>query len=209
METTQKITDSKAAIALLAELFPQTFSIKGEAKPLKIGIFQDLAERLKDDERISKTTLRSTLRHYTNAWRYLESIKEGVLRIDLDGQPDVAIEAEHAEFAAQQLAESKAKVAEKKKLAAKKPKASQKHFKKPAFKSKDKQNAKPNTPKPEVKELTSADLVIGKQVSVKVGKVPMSATITELAKDGIQVQLDSGMSVKVQQDQLRITTKRK
>lgn len=211
METTQKITDSKAAIALLAELFPQTFSTKGEAKPLKIGIFQELAERLKDDERISKTTLRSTLRHYTNAWRYLECIKEGVFRVDLDGQADVVIEAEHAEFAAKQLAESKAKAAEKKKLTAKKPKPPQKQIKKPAFKSKvkDKQSAHTNTPKPEVKELTAADLVIGKAVSVKVGKVPMSATITELAKDGIQVQLDSGMSVKVQQDQLRITTKRK
>ena len=85
MENPQKITDSKAVISLLAELFPNCFSTKGPAKPLKIGVFQDLVTRLENDERISKTTLRSTLRHYTNSWRYLESLKENAHRVDLDG----------------------------------------------------------------------------------------------------------------------------
>jgi ProP effector len=46
---------------------------------------------------------------------------------------------------------------------------------------------------------------VGVQVSVKVGSSPMPATITEVAKDGIQVQLNSGMTVKVQRGQLRLT----
>jgi ProP effector len=208
METIQKITDSKAVIALLTELFPHTFSVKGPAKPLKIGIFQDLAERLKDDERVSKTTLRGTLRHYTNAWRYLESIKEGAHRVDLDGNPEAVIEAEHAQFAAQQLADSKAKVAEKKKQQPKRSKPTSKQFKKPAFKSKVKDTTEKKL-KFDVVELAPDDIKVGQAVSVKVGKTPMDASITDVAKDGIHVQLASGMVVKVQQAQLRLKIQKK
>ena len=54
MESPEKFTNSKEVIAFLAETFPKCFSIEGEARPLKIGIFQDLAERLEEDERVSK-----------------------------------------------------------------------------------------------------------------------------------------------------------
>ena len=63
MESPEKFTNSKEVIAFLAETFPKCFSIEGEARPLKIGIFQDLATRLEEEERVSKTLLRSTLRH--------------------------------------------------------------------------------------------------------------------------------------------------
>ncbi|MBE1288235.1 MAG: hypothetical protein GJ671_11085 [Alteromonadaceae bacterium] len=46
-------------------------------------------------------------------------------------------------------------------------------------------------------------------MTVKLGKAPMSAKITAVEKDGIQVQLDSGMAVKVQAEQLRLDTRRK
>ena len=115
MEATEKFSNSKEVIAYLAERFPHCFSTEGEARPLKIGIFQELAERLDDDERVSKTLLRSTLRHYTNSWRYLHSIREGAHRVDLDGNQDAQIEKEHADHARQQLEESKAKAAEKRK----------------------------------------------------------------------------------------------
>jgi len=115
MEATEKFSNSKEVIAYLAERFPHCFSTEGEARPLKIGIFQELAERLDDDERVSKTLLRSTLRHYTNSWRYLHSIREGAYRVDLDGNQDAQIEKEHADHARQQLEESKAKAAEKRK----------------------------------------------------------------------------------------------
>ena len=116
MESPQKFTNSKEVIAFLAETFPKCFSVEGEARPLKIGIFQDLAERLNDEERVSKTLLRSTLRHYTNSWRYLYSIKEGAHRVDLDGAEGDAIEKEHAEHAQKQLEESKQKVPRKVRL---------------------------------------------------------------------------------------------
>jgi len=63
-EGVQKLTDTKAIIAYLVEKFPLCFIAEGEAKPLKIGLFQDLAEALKDDERVSKTQLRQALRQY-------------------------------------------------------------------------------------------------------------------------------------------------
>ena len=54
------------------------------------------------------------------------------------------------------------------------------------------------------KQLTDSDLQQGTQVTVKLGKAPMPAVITEVAKDGIHVQLDSGMVVKVNADALRL-----
>ena len=80
MESPEKFTNSKEVIAFLAETFPKCFSIEGEARPLKIGIFQDLAERLEEDERVSKTLLRSTLRHYTNSWRSYSFTSHGVMQ---------------------------------------------------------------------------------------------------------------------------------
>jgi len=46
-------------------------------------------------------------------------------------------------------------------------------------------------------------LKVGLKVSVKLGQQPMPAVITDVAKDGVFVQLNSGMTVKVQQQQLR------
>ncbi len=205
MESNQKITDSKAVISLLAELFPQCFSDKGPAKPLKVGIFNDLAERLVDDDRVSKTTLRSTLRHYTNSWRYLESVTAGAKRVDLDGNEGEEINQEHADYAAEQLATSKAKAAEKRANSPKKP---NKNFKKPAFKAKV-NNKSTFSKRPPPPKLNDDQLVAGTAVTVKLGKAPMSAKITAVEKDGIQVQLDSGMAVKVQAEQLRLDTRRK
>lgn len=217
METTQKFANSKEVIAFLAEKFPKCFSVKGEAKPLKIGIFQDLAIELSEEERVSKTLLRSTLRHYTNSWRYLESVTEGANRVDLKGDKGAVIEAEHAEHAQQLLSESKAKAAEKRKelkKAAPKRKSS-KIQNPPKVKATDgiqkagtkTQNTHSNKPIPQ--KLTSDDMVAGTKVTVKLGKVPMPAVITKVAKDGIHVQLDTGMVVKVDQNALRLAnTKR-
>lgn len=208
MDTPQKFSSSKEVIDFLAEAFPSCFSLEGEAKPLKIGIFQDLAERLSEDERVSKTLLRSSLRHYTNSWRYLYSVREGAHRVDLDGNQEGIIEKEHADHAQQQLAESKAKVAERRK---EQQAATRKNSKNKKAASQGKttlSGTKVEKPKPNRKtppeKLTDEKLVAGTKVTVKVGKIPMPATITEVAKDGVQVQLDSGMVVKVQVDKLRL-----
>ena len=63
-------------------------------------------------------------------------------------------------------------------------------------------NNRPNNTPPA--KLTDSDLQQGTQVTVKLGKAPMPAVITEVAKDGIHVQLDSGMVVKVNADALRL-----
>lgn len=216
MENPQKFGSSKEVIAFLAETFPACFSIEGEAKPLKIGIFQDLAERLGEEPRLSKTLLRSTLRHYTNSWRYLHCIKTGELRVDLDGKGGEAIEQQHADHALEQLQESKKKAAEKRKEqnAAKNPAKKSYKNKQPkntedTVKRTSPTKAKVQRKQPVAEKLTEGSLIPGTSVTVKIGKSIMQATITEVAKDDVHVQLESGMSVKVQVHQLRLArTKR-
>lgn len=58
MENQPKLNSSKEVIAFLAERFPHCFSAEGEARPLKIGIFQDLVERVGGEMNLSKTQLR-------------------------------------------------------------------------------------------------------------------------------------------------------
>ena len=98
-KNTEKLKNSKEVIAYVAECFPKCFTLEGEAKPLKIGIFQDLAERLNEDEKVSKTQLRAALRQYTSSWRYLHGVKAGADRVDLDGNACGTLEEEHVEHA--------------------------------------------------------------------------------------------------------------
>ncbi|MGK0372799.1 MAG: ProP effector [Glaciecola sp.] len=209
MDNPQKFSNSKEVIGFLVEQFPACFSNKGDAKPLKIGIFQDLAERLENEERVSKTLLRSSLRHYTNSWRYLHSIKKDAQRIDLDGKDVAAIEEEHVEHAKKQLDESKAKVAEKRKeqkAAGADVKNTYKKKEAPKFKPTAKVVKKEQTKikQPPAERLEHEHIVAGTAVTVKIGKSPMPATIIDVNKDGIQVQLDTGMVVKVQLENLRL-----
>ncbi len=205
MENTEKLKNSKEVIAYIAECFPKCFTLEGEAKPLKIGIFQDLAERLAEDSKVSKTQLRAALRQYTSSWRYLHGVKPGAERVDLDGNSCGAIEQEHVEHAQTALAESKAKVQarrkqqqdEKNKEAAKaKPKA-----KKPQ----PSRQAKPKKPQQEkpTRALTKDELSVGKAVNVSMGKGNMSATIVELNKDDVRIQLANGLQMVVKAEHLR------
>lgn len=213
MDEQQKLVNSKEVLAFLASEFPKCFSLQAEAKPLKIGVFHDLSERLKDDLRISKRLLRMSLRHYTSSWKYLASVKEGANRVDLDGVEGDPIEKEHSDHAALQLKESKAKAAEKrqelkkeaqdKKIIKAKAKPTGKSV--PTERKQPERKVKPPVQRVKVRELVDDDVKVGVLVSVKVGSSPMPATITEVAKDGIQVQLNSGMTVKVQRAQLRLT----
>ena len=110
MENQPKLNSSKEVIAFLAERFPQCFSAEGEARPLKIGIFQDLVERVGGEMNLSKTQLRAALRLYTSSWRYLYGVKAGAIRVDLDGNPCGELEEQHIAHARQQLEEAKARV---------------------------------------------------------------------------------------------------
>ncbi|CUA82756.1 sRNA-binding protein [Pseudidiomarina woesei] len=219
----KKLTNTKEVIAYLAEKFPECFSLEGEAKPLKIGIFEELAERLKDDETVSKTRIRTALRHYTNSWRYLRAVKVGAVRVDLDGAEAGIIEDDHQQHAEQALAESKAAAAER---AATKRKAQQAAAKSAgdnnakakasaaaARKARAKSPAKPKSTgtakatKPSV-NLTAAQhdqLQVGQQVQVKAGKVPVAGQVTEIDRDDIHVQLQNGLAVKVKVSAVFVT----
>jgi len=206
MET--KRTSTKEIIAYLAEKFPACFSLEGPAKPLKIGIFQDLAEKLTDDETVSKTRLRQALRHYTSSWRYLKSVKVGSVRVDIDGKDAAEIDQVQADYASKTLKESQEKFGNNKS----KENNSKKQYKdrkpakdqavKPDQKAKFKtvKSTKRSNVKTEVKlQPVQADaIVVGRKVKVQLSNSPMNATITEVSGKDVSVQLDSGMVVKTQ-----------
>lgn len=213
METQIKRISTKDIISYLVEKFPACFSLKGPVKPLKVGIFQDLAEKLDDDETISKTRLRQALRHYTSSWRYLKAIKVGAFRVDIDGNDVAEIDEEQANYASKTLKESQEKFGNNS-LANKKPQ--DKGVKKLAVVNKtkgseaDKRDAgkfksvkstkRPTVKKelPPLKQVDSATINIGSKVKVQLGNAPMNATITEIAGKDVSVQLDSGMTIKTQ-----------
>ncbi|RUO38326.1 RNA chaperone ProQ [Aliidiomarina shirensis] len=227
MENTAKLSTSKEVIAYLATQFPTCFTLEGEARPLKIGIFDDLATRLADDEKVSKTRLRSALRQYTGSWRYLRGVKAGVERVDLDGNDAGLVEADHEEHAQLQLTESQERAKAKRAERAAESKAAA--TKARAAKNKDAQDSvrkdkggkakggtKPKSRrsnplgssgtdkagKPKVSgplEVIQPDQVkVGQAVQIKVGSFPVTGTITEIDKNDAQVQLPTGMSVRVQ-----------
>ncbi len=211
-EETQKLSNNKEIIAYLAEKFPLCFSLEGEAKPIKIGLFQDLAEALKDDPKVSKTQLRYALRQYTSNWRYLHGCKEGAVRVDLQGNPAGVLEQEHVQHAAQQLADAKAKLAEKR--AAEKAANPKANKKRPPRKQNEnnRQHIKPTNktfvkktqfkPKVELNSIDFASLQEGNKVKVKVGDNAKNAVVLEVVKDSAKVELENGLVISVAPDRL-------
>ena len=208
MENTEKLKNSKEVIAYIAECFPKCFTLEGEAKPLKIGIFQDLAERLSDDPKVSKTQLRAALRQYTSSWRYLHGVKPGAVRVDLDGNPAGELDEEHVEHAKTALAESKAKVQARRKEQAQKAREEGKAKAKPAAKKpqgrRPQQNKGQKAAKPvETRALNADEVKVGNQVNVNMGKGNMAATIVEINKEDVRVQLTNGLQMVVKAEHLR------
>lgn len=217
METEIKRISTKDIITYLTEKFPECFSVKGPVKPLKVGIFQDLSEKLTDDETVSKTRLRQALRHYTSSWRYLKAIKLGAFRVDIDGKNVAEIDEEQANYASKTLKESQEKFSNnsaakkstdngtKKSYKGQKPKDSENSAsaatKRDSTKFKSVKSTKNKVAKkeaPVLKPVESATITVGSKVKVQLGNTPMNATITEIAGNDISVQLDSGMVIKTQ-----------
>ena len=214
MEQQPKLTENREIIAFLAEQFPACFSVDGDAKPLKIGIFQELIARLAEDGRISNTRLRQAIRHYTSSIRYLNSVKTDAVRVDLDGETNEKVLAEHEGHAQERLLEIKAKVAERKKQRVEQAKEKQ-------AKEKDAQAAKRKSqarklsqakakqaPKPEVAVVplvpttvvAANELKVGLMVRILVGSNPVAATVAEVQKGSVKVTLQSGMTIEVAPD---------
>ncbi|MGM7761593.1 RNA chaperone ProQ [Yersinia enterocolitica] len=241
MENQPKLNSSKEVIAFLAERFPLCFTAEGEARPLKIGIFQDLVERVQGEENLSKTQLRSALRLYTSSWRYLYGVKVGAERVDLDGNPCGVLEEQHVEHARKQLEEAKARVqAQRAEQQAKKREAAiaagetpEPRRPRPAGKKtaprreagaavenrKPRQSPRPQQanqkqarpPRPQAEEnqprpvpvTDISKLQIGQEIKVRAGKSAMDATVLEIAKDGVRVQLSSGLAMIVRAEHLQ------
>lgn len=222
MENQPKLNSSKEVIAFLAERFPQCFSAEGEARPLKVGIFQDLVERVAGEMSLSKTQLRSALRLYTSSWRYLYGVKPGAVRVDLDGNPCGELDEQHVAHARQQLEEAKARVqAKRAEQQAKKREAAgesgdtprRERKPRPQVRRTEGAERKPRvaTAKPAAKVVREekhtpvsdvSALNVGQSLKVKAGNNAMDATILEITKDGVRVQLASGMSMIVRAEHL-------
>ena len=116
--------------------------------------------------------------------------------MDLQGNPAGVLDTEHVAHAAQQLAEAKARVAEKRKAEAVAKKAQQKQrARKPAAK---------NTKRPQV-QLTAVDfsqVSKGSVVKVKAGERTQKATVVEVLKDSARVELENGLVINVAADRL-------
>ena len=217
--------DVKQILAELSEKFPLCFSQSGEAKPLKIGIFQDLVARVEGEMSLSKTQLRSALRLYTSSWRYLYGIKLGATRVDLDGNPCGELDEQHVEHARKQLEEAKARVqAQRAEQQAKKHEAAaangeeaprRERKPRPAPRRNENSERKPRADKPaakappapreEQRHTPVSDinaLSVGQSLKVKAGNNAMDATVLEITKDGVRVQLTSGMSMIVRAEHL-------
>ena len=208
METEIKRISTKDIISYLTEKFPECFSVKGQVKPLKVGIFQDLSEKLTDDETVSKTRLRQALRHYTSSWRYLKAIKVGASRVDIDGNEVAKIDEDQANYASKTLKESQEKFGNNSPASNKAADGTKKPYK--GQKSKDgaskastaasaepkRDSAKYKSVKstkgkvvkkemPALKPVESATITVGCKVKVQLGNSPMNATITEIAGNDI------------------------
>ncbi|MEN8617214.1 RNA chaperone ProQ [Shewanella baltica] len=207
MESTEKLTDTNAILAYLYETFPLCFIAEGETKPLKIGLFQDLAERLADDSKVSKTQLRVALRRYTSSWRYLKCVKAGAQRVNLDGEPCGELEQEHIDHAQAMLKESQDKA--KAKRAALAPKSAAKKAPKKVAVPQRAKTERPAKPAPKAAspvvnyvQAQLTDLTKKQRVNVKLGMTPVAGVITDINKEDIHVQLDSGLTIKVRAEHI-------
>ncbi|MCL6325250.1 RNA chaperone ProQ [Pectobacterium polaris] len=256
MENQPKLNSSKEVIAFLAERFPLCFTTEGETRPLKIGIFQDLVERVPESDNVSKTQLRSALRLYTSSWRYLYGVKLGAQRVDLDGNPCGELEQQHVDHARKQLEEAKARVqaqraeqqAKKREAAgesaeaARTPRPAQKRAPRRdasnnasqnrASQNNASRNNAPRNPRqpssgqsqPSSQQSANAQsrqakpasnerqrvavtdvskLQIGQEIKVRAGKDAMDATVLEIAKGEVRVQLASGLAMIVRAEHLQ------
>ena len=101
MTTTKQ--DIDAALARLAEAFPQTFVLEKYRPhwPLKVGIAAAIPARC---PALEWRVLKMALTAYTGRIMYLRGLVEGAARVDLDGNPAGEVTARDAEYAAAKLA---------------------------------------------------------------------------------------------------------
>jgi ProP effector len=94
------LPNATATITALAERWPKAFhTYQVRRVPLKIGIDVDIIATCA----ITLFELRAAMRSYTGNIGYLLASKEGVARVDLDGNPAGVVTAKEARWAAMRL----------------------------------------------------------------------------------------------------------
>ena len=88
-------------IAQLAELYPNCF--RQPRQPLKIGIHNDVIARHPE---LRHSLIASALKTYTRSLGYLETLKAGAARIDLEGNPVGTVTAADEEDAKRKIAKA-------------------------------------------------------------------------------------------------------
>lgn len=94
----QKIQE---ALAILKKQFPLAF--KENPEPLKIGILEELVEKLSG--KISKNKIRGALKYYTRNLMYHQAVLINTHRIDLAGKRCEPITAQQKEYSQKCLGE--------------------------------------------------------------------------------------------------------
>ena len=82
----------RTTLMLLSEKFPKAFN--GRRQPLKLGIHRDVEAALADAATV--TAIKQALHFYVTNQGYIEAIKAGASRIDLDGNPAGVVTTEEA-----------------------------------------------------------------------------------------------------------------
>jgi ProP effector len=100
-------------LEVLADLWPAAFFVEpSRRRPLKAGIDRDVLTAA--DGAITREELKIALGSYTSAKAYLRALREGELRIGLDGEPAgqvSASDARHAQWVLEQrIAKESARV---------------------------------------------------------------------------------------------------
>ena len=128
----KKAKAADIAIGLLAERFPQCFAVNETGRlPLKIGVREDIIAH----DIIPPRQLRLALRAYCRNPVYLQSIRAGAKRIDLDGNLAGIISADEEQIARERLFEQGAAAKRAERAAEKAAKQRQREAGAPVVKS--------------------------------------------------------------------------
>lgn len=193
----------KETLEILYKTFPKAFMKDGDLKPLKIGIFEDLKEKISSVEGLSVSKVRAALRMYTSRLKYLYSVKEGALRVDLDGNDcGEPVTAEHVQHSQERIKEINAK---RQAAKPKKPNAPKKNFKKgPAGRPAKKSF------RIEGQKATAEDLKAGTKVLVLSSdrSFVRGVVASDAQKDSVIVTLMTGLSVNLSLDRVLLPSKK-
>lgn len=189
-------------LALLCKYFPKAFIASGDARPLKIGIFDDLRTAIAGRPDLSISKVRAALRLYTTRLRYLYCLKEGAMRVDLEGREVEPVNAEHASFAQEKFKEINGRrKAALKNARAKKPREAGRN---PAGNKNAPGHGHPRKFPLNGIKATEADLTEGRRVMVVTGgRRYVKASVSQKAEKGsVMVTLLNGTSLAVPIDRI-------